>query len=324
MELWDAYDSRFRKIPGVTLVRGEEEQMKPDVYHLVCDILVRHQDGTYLLMQRDARKTCPLMWEASAGGSALQGETALQSAIRELREETGIVCEDLKEVGSVVNPKTHSIYVCFLCETDWDKDAITLQEGETIAFAWVSREKLLSMGPEELMTYRMQSFLPELHRKDVTLPCGDGFVSIRVGAIIMRDGKFLMVGNDRADYLYSVGGRIQFGETAEEAVVREVMEETGVKMEVDRLGFIHENYFRGDAPKNFGKLIYEISYFFYMKVPDDFALLSDDFVEGESMEHLTWATVDDKRKFYPEFFREELRHPEQALKHFVTDERKDR
>ena len=28
-----------------------------------------------------------------------------------------------------------------------------------------------------------------------------------------------MVGNDR-DYLYSVGGRVKFGETAEEAVVR--------------------------------------------------------------------------------------------------------
>ena len=31
-------------------------------------------------------------------------------------------------------------------------------------------------------------------------------------------------------YLYSVGGRIRMGETAEEAVVREVLEETGVLM----------------------------------------------------------------------------------------------
>ena len=92
--------------------------------------------------------------------------------------------------------------------------------------------------------------------RDMTVPCEEGFINIRVGAIIMKNGKLLMVGNDfHTEYLYSVGGRIQFGETAEEAVVREVMEETGVKMEVDRLGFIHENYFRGDAPKNFGKLI---------------------------------------------------------------------
>ena len=86
--------------------------------------------------------------------------------------------------------------------------------------------------------------------KDMTVPCEDGIINLRVGAIIMMNGKMLMVGNDRADYLYSVGGRIKFGETSEEAVVREVFEETGVKMEVDRLGFIHENYFYGDASSN--------------------------------------------------------------------------
>ena len=75
-------------------------------------------------------------------------------------------------------------------------------------------------------------------KKDMCVACDDGILNIRVGAIIMQDGKILMVGNDRADYLYSVGGRIQFGETAEEAVVREVFEETGVKMEIDRLGFV--------------------------------------------------------------------------------------
>ena len=51
--------------------------------------------------------------------------------------------------------------------------------------------------------------------KDMCVACDDGILNIRVGAIIMKDGKLLMVGNDR-DYLYSVGGRVKFGETAEE------------------------------------------------------------------------------------------------------------
>lgn len=33
------------------------------------------------------------------------------------------------------------------------------------------------------------------------------------------------------------------GETAEDAVVREVYEETGVRYEIDRLAVIHENFF---------------------------------------------------------------------------------
>lgn len=159
-------------------------------------------------------------------------------------------------------------------------------------------------------------------KKDMCVACDDGILNIRVGAIILKNGKILMVGNDRADYLYSVGGRIKFGETAEEAIVREVLEETGVKMEIDRLGFIHENYFYGDAPSKQGKLVYEISLFFYMEVPHDFAPVSVSFTEDNSKEYLRWISLDENVKMYPEFFRTELRNPANTVKHFVTDGRK--
>ncbi len=116
-------------------------------------------------------------------------------------------------------------------------------------------------------------------------------------------------------------GRVKFGETAEEAVVREVFEETGVRMEIDRLGFVHENYFYGDAPSNLNKLIYEISFFFYMKVPDDFAPVSESFTEGSSEERLVWVSLDEDVKMYPEFFKVELKNPTDTVKHFVNDER---
>ena len=157
--------------------------------------------------------------------------------------------------------------------------------------------------------------------KDMCVACDDGILNIRVGAIIMKDGKILMVGNERANYLYSVGGRIKFGETAEEAIVREVFEETGVKMEIDRLGFVHENYFYGDAPSNLGKLIYEISFFFYIKVPSDFAPISESFTEDNSKEHLKWVSLDEDIRMYPEFFKTELINPTDTVKHFIKDER---
>ena len=48
MEVWDAYNKEFEKIEGMTLIRGEA--IPDGVYHLVSDIIVRHADGTYLLM----------------------------------------------------------------------------------------------------------------------------------------------------------------------------------------------------------------------------------------------------------------------------------
>ena len=106
MELWDAYDENFNLIEGVTLKRGEK--IDGGVFHLVCDIIVRHTEGDYLIMQRDARKHYGGMWEATAGGSALVGESPYQCAVRELYEETGIHADTLTEVGRVVDNECHS------------------------------------------------------------------------------------------------------------------------------------------------------------------------------------------------------------------------
>lgn len=94
--------------------------------------------------------------------------------------------------------------------------------------------------------------IPEIHtgRKklsagsDCTLPVDDGYVSIRVGAIIIKDGKVLMVKNERQNYMYSVGGRVKFGETSIQAVEREVYEETGVHMEVGSNEKYYPEFFR--------------------------------------------------------------------------------
>jgi 8-oxo-dGTP pyrophosphatase MutT (NUDIX family) len=101
-------------------------------------------------------------------------------------------------------------------------------------------------------------------------------------------------------------------------VVREVYEETGVKMEVDRLGFIHENFFPGDSLLKKGSIVHEISFFFYMKVPSDFEPVKSSYTEGERIENLVWIKADHPKKYYPEFFKTELYNPTKEVKHFVT------
>ena len=157
--------------------------------------------------------------------------------------------------------------------------------------------------------------------QDMCVPCGGGFINIRVGAIILKGDRFLMVRNARADYFYSVGGRIKFGETAEEAVVREVFEETGILMEIDHLGFVLENYFICDMPEKLGKEIYELSFFFYMKTPEDFEPVCSSFTENDHKEYLVWVSPDEPRTVFPEFYRTELDIHDKRVKHFVYDDR---
>ena len=99
-EIWNC-GTLMIEIQGVTLVRGEV--IPEGFFHLVCEIIVRHIDGSYLIMQRDKRKHLGGMWEATAGGSALQGEEPAICAARELYEETGITSNNLIEIGRVLH-----------------------------------------------------------------------------------------------------------------------------------------------------------------------------------------------------------------------------
>ena len=58
-----------------------------------------------------------------------------------------------------------------------------------------------------------------------------------------------------------------------------------------------------------------------MKVPSDFNPVSESCTEGEIKEFLVWASPDEKRVVFPEFFRTELAEPKNTMKHIVTDER---
>jgi len=142
MELWDAY-YQDRTLAGVELRRGEP--IPEGLWHLACEVLVRHIDGDYLLMQRDFSKpNYPGYFEASAGGSALKGETDLECARRELLEECGIDRGVFEKIGVYDSVEDQTLFSAFLCTTDWDKAAIRLQEGETIGYKWVSEAEFVA------------------------------------------------------------------------------------------------------------------------------------------------------------------------------------
>ena len=155
---------------------------------------------------------------------------------------------------------------------------------------------------------------------DMCVPCGEGLLNLRVGAIIIKGGKALMVKCRFADYCYSVGGRIKFGETAEQAVVREVFEETGCTLSVDHLGYVSEVYFINDTPKLFGKPVYELALYFYMRVPEDFALASDHI--GDGVERFQWVAADAPETLYPNFIREAIKDPKSYVIFDTRDDRK--
>lgn len=81
--------------------------------------------------------------------------------------------------------------------------------------------------------------------QDCCFPHEENGFRYRVGAIILEENSVLVATNDACDFCYSIGGGVHLDESAEEAVRREVLEETGLPYEIDRLAFVHENFFEG-------------------------------------------------------------------------------
>ena len=149
MEMWDLYDEQGRKT-GETWERSRAREIPEGRYHIVCDILIRHRDGEFLLTRRDPEKDVyPGCLEASAGGSALAGESPEEGARREMLEETGLTADKLELIGTTWRPKSRSVIYAYLAVVDCDKHSVRLQDGETVDYRWMDTPTFLRMIQEE-------------------------------------------------------------------------------------------------------------------------------------------------------------------------------
>ena len=162
----------------------------------------------------------------------------------------------------------------------------------------------------------------------MTFDCGfqkeNNWFRYRAAAIIVEDGCVLFAGNANEDYLYSIGGGVHMNEKAEDAVRREVFEETGVHYEVERLAVIHENFFDGHGGSLDGLHCHEVAMYYLMKPRGTKELHSDSYTYGGVKEEMHWIPIEnlDKYKAFPTFLKDYLSGSQEGILHIVTDERK--
>ena len=150
----------------------------------------------------------------------------------------------------------------------------------------------------------------------------DKWFRYRAAAIIIEDDCVLFAGNEVEDYYYSISGGVHLGESSEEAVKREVFEETGVRYEVDYLAIIHENFFVGSSGLK-GLDCHEICFYYMMKPKGNKNLKSHSLTMGGIKETMHWIPIDDLEKYkaYPTFMKEYLKSDYKGLIYILTDQR---
>ena len=168
VEIWDGY-FRDGTRANIDLIRGN---VLPDgIYHLVCEVLVQHMDGDYLLMRRDLSKpNYGGYYEATAGGSALKGEDKMACIKRGLLGETGIISENFEELDHFIYDGDKCIFYTFLCVTDCDKASITIQKGETMSYKWLNESDFISfVNSGEMIETQKKRYLNYFNQKGYLL-----------------------------------------------------------------------------------------------------------------------------------------------------------
>ncbi len=141
-ELWDIYDEN-RKLTGRTHERGNP--LSDGEYHLVVHIWVQNHDGKFLITKRREDKLpFPGRWECT-GGSALAGETSLDAALRETREETGLDHAKSEKVCMLSYRRGDWFGDVWLFRADFSLSDVRLQESETTAARLASKDEVLAM-----------------------------------------------------------------------------------------------------------------------------------------------------------------------------------
>lgn len=85
--------------------------------------------------------------------------------------------------------------------------------------------------------------------KDITIELDGYILNSRCAALIIHDEKVLLHKSTNTNYYATIGGRIGINENSEDAVKREVKEETGKEIEILSFRAIIESFFEKDGKK---------------------------------------------------------------------------
>lgn len=130
-----------------------------------------------------------------------------------------------------------------------------------------------------------------LHGKQKLLPVERLTFRPGVYAIIRRDDRVLLLGMRNTSKLCLPGGGVELGERLEEALHREVKEETGLEIDIERFVGFREGFFYYDPLDiAFHSLMY-----FYACRPLTLQLATADQIEDGEVERPRWVPIDQLR-----------------------------
>lgn len=154
-EIWDLYDVH-RDYTGETWIRGTKAPIPKGRYHIVVSVWTVTPEGKILMTRRHPGKSFGGLWE-NTGGAVIAGETSIEAAYRELKEETGIEAAPgkLLFLGDVWHPGCVVDTYMYSCNVEIEN--LILQQEEVI-------DAKLAVDTEIDTMYKQGIIVPNVYR----------------------------------------------------------------------------------------------------------------------------------------------------------------
>ena len=140
---------------------------------------------------------------------------------------------------------------------------------------------------------------------DIRLDTNEGKFKFRVCGILKHNNKYLAVKINGNQFYCLPGGHVELDEDTAMAVKREMQEELGYNVDVEKLIAINQNFFKTSE----GKPFHEIGFYYIVKAQNEQDVNVNDYTREEldkgKIQHLEfkWLTLDELRQanFMPHF-----------------------
>ncbi|MBN2048625.1 MAG: NUDIX hydrolase [Anaerolineaceae bacterium] len=138
----------------------------------------------------------------------------------------------------------------------------------------------------------------------------------RAVGVAIRDGHILIHHCKSNGYWSLPGGHVDRGESTQDAIKREFLEETGMRIRVKRLLWVSEQFYK----KSTGKQIHEIAFYYLIELKNEGLQPFTGSEKGKTL-YFHWVPMSDLKQYQllPVFLKNKLLylpdHPEHVIRH---------